>query len=91
MKINFTSAIDALDKVADGAKQFLPLAASLGGPGVAGVATIVIAASNVAHNLLERANEAKGVATSTDVDKLRAVIADLQEINDKLNERVVAA
>lgn len=55
---------------------------------IAPVATIAISAVSIAQNILNRAQEGKEVLTSQDEAKIRAILADIQSANDKLNTAI---
>ena len=55
---------------------------------VAPVATIAISAVSIAQNILARVEEGKEVLSSHDEAKIKAILADIQSCNDKLNEAV---
>lgn len=82
---NVDKLIAGLDTILKGYAEIAPLAQKLGVPAVvANVATIGIAATGTIHNILERAADAKDALTTQDEGKLRAMLADLQAVNDKL-------
>jgi hypothetical protein len=83
-KINLTGLVPNLQKVIDAVQALTPIAASLGGPVVANIATIGIAAIATIENILSRSGDLKEALSTQDEAKLRAMLSDLQAANDKL-------
>ena len=83
-KINLTGVVNGAQKALDAVNEMLPVVEKLGGPVVANVATIAIAAIGVVQNVLDRAEDANVAMTTQDETKLRAMLAELQSANDKL-------
>lgn len=83
-KINVTGLVNGAQKALDAVQDMLPVVEKLGGPSVANVATIAIAAIGVIQNVLDRAEDANVAMTTQDEGKLRAMLAELQAANDKL-------
>lgn len=84
-KLNFDGIINGVNKVVGALAEIAPLAVKLGlPPVVANVATIAISATGVIQNILERSANLKDALTTQEEEKLRAMLADLQAINDQL-------
>ncbi len=83
-KINIGALIEGAQKVVEAVKTMSPVIEKLGGPGVASIATIAIAAIGVIENVLDRVNDANVAISTQDEAKLRAMLAELQGENDKL-------
>lgn len=83
-KINLAGVVNGAQKALDAVNEMLPVVEKLGGPVVANVATIAIAAIGVVQNVLDRAEDANVAMTTQDETKLRAMLAELQAANDKL-------
>lgn len=82
--LNVTGIVTGLDKLLTAVREMAPVAEAIGGAAVANVATLVIAGAAIAQNVLERAEGMKEALSSQDEAKLRAMLAELQEANDKL-------
>ena len=84
-KLNIEGIVNGLNGVIKHVGDMLPMAQALGLPAVvANVATIAIAATGVIQNVLERGAQVKDALSTQDETKLRAMLADLQAINDRL-------
>lgn len=90
-KIDIAAIIDGAQKALDAVQKLAPVAAQIGGPGVASVATIAIAAAGIIENALERFKGVKGAMSEQDEGKLRAMLAELQAANDKLAGNIAAS
>lgn len=91
MALNLGNIIGGLEKVVSAIAEMAPVAAKLGGPVVANVATVAIATTAIIHNLLERGKDVKEALASKDEGHLRAMLTDLQAANDMLNGKVEAS
>ncbi len=80
-----------LDKVIDVAQAAAPLAALLGIPFAEKIAGFADTAVDIGKNLLERADEAKIVLSSQDVDDINVRLAQLEAVNADLHARVLAS
>lgn len=83
-KVNIAGIIAGAEKVLAGAREMLPVAKVFGGETVAHAATLAIATGAVIKNVLERAADAKVALTEQDEAKLRAMLTELQNVNDDL-------
>jgi hypothetical protein len=73
-KINLANLISGLDTIHKALMDIAPVASAIGGPVVANVTTIGIAATATIQNVLERADKLKSVMTEQDATKLRAML-----------------
>jgi hypothetical protein len=77
--------ISGLNTVLKGLQDIAPVAEKLGLPVVvANVATIGIAATGTIQNILERGEANREALATGDETKLRAMLSDLQAVNDRL-------
>lgn len=83
-KLNITGIVNGAQKALEAVRDMAPVVEKLGGPSVASVATIGIAAIAIIENVLERGKDASVAMTTQDEGKLRAMLSELQEANDKL-------
>lgn len=84
-KVNMASIIEGASKALEAVNALAPVAEKLGVPSiVANSATIAIAAMAVVENVLERSADLKLAMTSQDEAKLKAMLAELQAVNDRL-------
>ena len=91
-KANIQGVIDGVQGVLKALETLAPAAESLGVPSaVASAATIAIAATGIVQNVLERADNLKEALSSQDETKLRAMLSDLQAVNDRLAGQVAAS
>ena len=90
-KFNVAGIIDGAQKVLGAVEDLAPIAKQLGGPEVANVATIAIAATAVLQNVLQRVEDGAVVMTTQDRAKVDAMLEELQRANDLLNEAVIAS
>ena len=86
--IDITGLIDGVSKVLAGVQAAAPVVQKLGGPNVANIATIGIAAIGVVQNVLERGRDLGAAMTEQDEAKLKAMLAELQAANDTLANAV---
>lgn len=89
--IDLSGLVPNLQKVIDAVKALTPLAAAIGGPVVANVATMGIAAVATIENILERSKNLKDALSTHDETKLRAMLSDLQAANDELAGAISAS
>lgn len=83
-RIDIAGIITGANAALTAVNTLAPLAGALGGSNVANVATIAIAATGVISNVLERAKETQIALTTQEEGKLRAMLGELQGVNDKL-------
>lgn len=84
-KMNITGILTGLENTLKAVNEMMPVAEKLGIPAVvANVSTIAIAGIAVVQNVLERAQGVKDALSEQDETKLRAMISDLQAVNDRL-------
>ena len=84
-KLNIAAFLTGLEATLKAVNEMMPVAQKFGVPAiVANISTIAIAAIAVGHNILERAANVKDVLSEQDEGKLRAMLADLQRVNDTL-------
>lgn len=86
--MNKESILAFLDKATDAVKTVAPFATMFGIPFVEKVAGWADTAVDIAQNAVARADEAKVVLTSTDVDEINAKIAALKAENDTLADYI---
>jgi hypothetical protein len=92
MKFNMTETLAALRQGLTLVQTLAPLATAAGAPEglvekVAGIAGAVI---DTAQNVDKRIQEGKVVATATDQDQLKALVAGIQAENDALDRFIDA-
>lgn len=90
-KFNAGELVNTLQKVLDAAQQLAPIAQQIGGPVVANAATVVIATAAIAENAIERFKDGKLVASSRDQEAVKAILGELQTVNDKLAAAISAS
>lgn len=84
-RMNVTGILNGMEMALKAVNEMMPVAQALGVPAVvANVSTIAIAAIAVGHNVLDRAQGVKDALAEQDEAKLRAMIGELQGVNDKL-------
>jgi len=83
-KLNVGALVNGLNSLHNILVEIAPIAQAIGGPVVANVATIGIAATATIQNVLERGDSLKTAMTEQDATKLRAMLSDLQAVNDRL-------
>lgn len=91
MKFDIAALIDGAQKALSAVQTLAPLAGQIGGPGVAHVATIAISTAAVIENALVRVEGVKNAMTEQDEAKLRAMLAELQTVNDGLNGQIASS
>lgn len=82
------SILEFLDKATDAIKAVAPIASSFGVPFVQQIAGWADTAVDIAQNAVARADEAKVVLTSTDVNEINAKITALQAENNQLADYI---
>jgi hypothetical protein len=92
MKFSMTAALAALRTGLNTVQALAPLATAAGAPAglvekVTGIAGAVL---DTAQNLDQRITEGAIVATSTDQDQLKALVAAIQAENDELDRFIDA-
>lgn len=83
IKFNTASLLAGLEKALAVVNDVMPVAKTLGI--VAPVVTIGISAISIIEHTLHQAKEAKIALSTQDETKLKAMLAELQAANDKLN------
>lgn len=92
MTMDSKAILEGLRGALAAVETLAPVAQKLGeGTVIANVATIAIAASAAAQNLLDRAGEGTKVLNSNDQAEIRDIIHSLSAANDKLNGQIVAS
>lgn len=86
--MNKVAILDFLDKATDAVKAVSPIATMFGIPFVEKIAGWADTAVEIAQNAVERADEAKVVLTSTDVNEINAKITALQAVNAGLADYI---
>lgn len=86
MGFNFTGLLDGLKKGLDTVETLMPIATALGAPTelVSQVTNIAGALIETGQNVAARIEEGTVVATSTDQDELKSILARIQAKNDEL-------
>lgn len=87
-QLNITALVNGLNSLHKILTEIEPIATAIGGPIVANVTTIGIAATATIQNVLERGDKLKGALSEQDETKLRAMLSDIQAVNDKLAGKV---
>lgn len=88
-KFNIQGLLNGIENALKAVNEMMPVAQQFGVPAVvANVSTIAIAAIGVAHNILERAQGVKDALSTQDENKLKAMIVDLQKVNDQLAGKI---
>lgn len=82
--MDVANLIKSVRNVIAGAKSMLPIIDSLDLPVVDNVVKIVRTATDIVDNVVERANEAKVVITSTDQQEIDNALEEIQAVNDEL-------
>lgn len=91
-KLNLSGLITGLDTVLKGIQEALPIAQQVGIPAVvSNVVTIGIAAVGAINNILDRKDDLKDALSTQDEAKLRAMLKDIQQVNDQLAEVIAAS
>lgn len=90
-KFNMASLIEGAQKALSAVQTLAPIAGELGGPGVAHVATIAISTAAMLENALVRAEGVKSAMSEQDEAKLRAMLGELQTVNDGLAGQIAAS
>jgi len=85
-KIDVSAMVSGLDKIVSAAQSIEPIAKALqfSSP----VSSIIFSAIHIAENLLKRGKEGAIVMKSYETDKVQAILADLQAVNDRLNKDI---
>lgn len=81
--------ISGAEKVLDAVNDMSAIAKQLGS--VANVATLAIAVTAIIENVLARAKELKVAMTTKDEAKLRAMLDELKNANDRLAGSIAAS
>lgn len=84
--LNVSGIIDGLQSALKAVQDIAPIAQKFGV--VAPIATIAISAASIAQNILARVEEGKELLTSHDEAKIKAILADIQACNDRLNDAI---
>jgi len=86
--MNVTQGITALQSGLATLKALAPLAAFI--PGAGNVSGIVSTLAEVGGNILDKIADGSVVATSTDAETIKALLAEIQAENDALAARIAA-
>lgn len=86
--MDFSTLSAGLRKGLETIKALAPLAA-FGGPAVAGLAKIADSLATIGANVLEKIEDGTVVATSQDKAEVQKLLAEIQDENDALAQRVI--
>lgn len=88
MKLSKQDAFDAVRSGLELLRKVGPVAASFGLPQVSAIAAVTAAVGN---ELLNRAEDGAEALTITEEGELKAMLAEIQPINDELARQVAAS
>jgi hypothetical protein len=86
--MNFEKVIGFIEDGVKFIESIAPIATQIGGPIVGNITATILTVTDIAHNLLERADEAGHVFNEDDQTAINDLINRLTAQNDKLAEAI---